>query len=83
MALYYLCAFAAVISAHPIHSLDNHHHHYHLGSLASPTRGYLHHQSSTRSIATPISHLDRAESTGESALVGLREGLDHPWIQMC
>ncbi|KAG1941378.1 neogenin [Pimephales promelas] len=52
-----------VISAHPIHSLDNHHHHYHLGSLASPTRGYLHHQSSTRSIATPISHLDRAEST--------------------
>ncbi|XP_016418487.1 neogenin 1a [Sinocyclocheilus rhinocerous] len=52
-----------VISAHPIHSLDNHHHHYHLGSLASPTCSYLHHQSSTRSIATPISHLDRAEST--------------------
>ncbi|XP_052457094.1 neogenin isoform X6 [Carassius gibelio] len=52
-----------VISAHPIHSLDNHHHHYHLGSLASPTHSYLHHQSSTRSIATPISHLDRAEST--------------------
>ncbi|XP_052416616.1 neogenin 1a isoform X9 [Carassius gibelio] len=52
-----------VISAHPIHSLDNHHHHYHLGNLASPTRSYLHHQSSTRSIATPISHLDRAEST--------------------
>ncbi|XP_016339457.1 neogenin-like isoform X3 [Sinocyclocheilus anshuiensis] len=52
-----------VISAHPIHSLDNHHHHYHLGSLASPTRSYLHHQSSTRSIATPISHLDRSEST--------------------
>ncbi|XP_056614326.1 neogenin 1a isoform X3 [Triplophysa dalaica] len=52
-----------VISAHPIHSLDNHHHHYHLGSLASTTRGYLHHQSSPRSIATPISHLDRADST--------------------
>ncbi|XP_057189438.1 neogenin 1a isoform X4 [Triplophysa rosa] len=52
-----------VISAHPIHSLDNHHHHYHLGSLASPTRSYLHHQSSPRSIATPISHLDRADST--------------------
>uniref|UniRef100_A0A671QTW4 Neogenin-like n=1 Tax=Sinocyclocheilus anshuiensis TaxID=1608454 RepID=A0A671QTW4_9TELE len=52
-----------VISAHPIHSLDNHHHHYHLGSLASPTCSYLHHQSSTRSIATPISHLDRAQST--------------------
>uniref|UniRef100_A0A672QXT0 Neogenin 1a n=1 Tax=Sinocyclocheilus grahami TaxID=75366 RepID=A0A672QXT0_SINGR len=67
-----------VISAHPIHSLDNHHHHYHLGSLASPTRSYLHHQSSTRSIATPISHLDRAESTGESALVGLCEEL-HPF----
>ncbi|XP_043099959.1 neogenin 1a isoform X7 [Puntigrus tetrazona] len=56
-------SYRAVISAHPIHSLDNHHHHYHLGSLASPTRSYLHHQSSTRSIATPISHLDRAEST--------------------
>uniref|UniRef100_A0A673G3P9 Neogenin-like n=1 Tax=Sinocyclocheilus rhinocerous TaxID=307959 RepID=A0A673G3P9_9TELE len=67
-----------VISAHPIHSLDNHHHHYHLGSLASPTCSYLHHQSSTRSIATPISHLDRAESTGESALVGLCEEL-HPF----
>uniref|UniRef100_A0A673G5B5 Neogenin-like n=1 Tax=Sinocyclocheilus rhinocerous TaxID=307959 RepID=A0A673G5B5_9TELE len=56
-------SYRAVISAHPIHSLDNHHHHYHLGSLASPTCSYLHHQSSTRSIATPISHLDRAEST--------------------
>ncbi|XP_052416614.1 neogenin 1a isoform X7 [Carassius gibelio] len=56
-------SYRAVISAHPIHSLDNHHHHYHLGNLASPTRSYLHHQSSTRSIATPISHLDRAEST--------------------
>ncbi|XP_042616932.1 neogenin-like isoform X3 [Cyprinus carpio] len=52
-----------VISAHPIHSLDNHHHHYHLGSLSSPTHSYLHHQNSTRSITTPISHLDRAEST--------------------
>uniref|UniRef100_A0A671QUY2 Neogenin-like n=1 Tax=Sinocyclocheilus anshuiensis TaxID=1608454 RepID=A0A671QUY2_9TELE len=67
-----------VISAHPIHSLDNHHHHYHLGSLASPTCSYLHHQSSTRSIATPISHLDRAQSTGESSLVGLCEEL-HPF----
>uniref|UniRef100_A0A8B9LIW2 Neogenin 1a n=1 Tax=Astyanax mexicanus TaxID=7994 RepID=A0A8B9LIW2_ASTMX len=52
-----------VISAHPIHSLDNHHHHYHLGSLASPTRSYLHHPSSSRALSTPISHLDRAEST--------------------
>uniref|UniRef100_A0A3B4ECB0 Neogenin 1b n=1 Tax=Pygocentrus nattereri TaxID=42514 RepID=A0A3B4ECB0_PYGNA len=52
-----------VISAHPIHSLDNHHHHYHLGSLASPTRSYLHHPSSSRALNTPISHLDRAESS--------------------
>ncbi|KAL6468888.1 hypothetical protein MHYP_G00224120 [Metynnis hypsauchen] len=52
-----------VISAHPIHSLDNHHHHYHLGSLASPTRSYLHHLSSSRALNTPISHLDRAESS--------------------
>uniref|UniRef100_A0A8C2FJU4 Neogenin 1a n=1 Tax=Cyprinus carpio TaxID=7962 RepID=A0A8C2FJU4_CYPCA len=56
-------SYRAVISAHPIHSLDNHHHHYHLGSLSSPTHSYLHHQNSTRSITTPISHLDRAEST--------------------
>ncbi|XP_061595284.1 neogenin 1a isoform X4 [Cololabis saira] len=55
-----------VISAHPIHSLDNHHHHYHMGSLASPTRGYLYHQGSghLRShTCTPLSHLDRVDST--------------------
>lgn len=61
--------FAAVISAHPIHSLDNHHHHYHMGSLASPTRSYFYHQGSghprPHACATPISHLDRVESTGE------------------
>lgn len=62
--------FTAVISAHPIHSLDNHHHHYHMGSLASPTRSYLYHQGSGHSrphaCATPISHLDRVDSTGET-----------------
>ncbi|XP_019955064.2 neogenin 1a isoform X6 [Paralichthys olivaceus] len=56
-----------VISAHPIHSLDNHHHHYHMGSLASPTRSYLYHQGSGHSrphaCASPISHLDRVDST--------------------
>ncbi|XP_062327048.1 neogenin 1a isoform X2 [Osmerus eperlanus] len=57
-----------VISAHPIHSLDNHHHHYHTGSLASPTRSYLqHHQSSAHlrphACATPSSYLDRVDST--------------------
>uniref|UniRef100_A0A4W6F1B5 Neogenin n=1 Tax=Lates calcarifer TaxID=8187 RepID=A0A4W6F1B5_LATCA len=56
-----------VISAHPIHSLDNHHHHYHMGSLASPTRSYLYHQGSGHSrphaCTTPISHLDRVDST--------------------
>ncbi|XP_062868575.1 neogenin 1a [Trichomycterus rosablanca] len=52
-----------VISAHPIHSLDSHHHHYHLGSLASPNRSYLHHASSPRPIASSISHLDRADSS--------------------
>ncbi|XP_017333677.1 neogenin 1a isoform X3 [Ictalurus punctatus] len=51
-----------VISAHPIHSLDNHHHHYHLGSLASPTHNYLQHASSPRPLTTSISYLDRAES---------------------
>ncbi|XP_055010719.1 LOW QUALITY PROTEIN: neogenin 1a [Boleophthalmus pectinirostris] len=54
-----------VISAHPIHSLDSHQHHYHMGSLASPTRTYLyHHQASggRPHCATPSSHLDRVES---------------------
>ncbi|KAL2088756.1 hypothetical protein ACEWY4_015655 [Coilia grayii] len=50
-----------VISAHPIHSLDNHYHHYHLGSLASPSHGHLHHQNSPRSTNTPISHLDGSD----------------------
>ncbi|KAG7283760.1 hypothetical protein CRUP_034384 [Coryphaenoides rupestris] len=58
-----------VISAHPIHSLDNHHHHYHMGSLASPPRGYLSYQGAGHPLArphvcaTPISHLDRVDSS--------------------
>ncbi|XP_033962828.1 neogenin 1a isoform X1 [Pseudochaenichthys georgianus] len=56
-----------VISAHPIHSLDNHHHHYHMGSLASPTRSYMYHQGGghprPHACATPISHLERVDST--------------------
>ncbi|KAL1007687.1 hypothetical protein UPYG_G00090230 [Umbra pygmaea] len=58
-----------VISAHPIHTLDTHHHHYHPGSLASPTRSYLqHHQGSAHlrphaCASTAIPHLDRVEST--------------------
>uniref|UniRef100_A0A8C7KLW0 Neogenin 1 n=1 Tax=Oncorhynchus kisutch TaxID=8019 RepID=A0A8C7KLW0_ONCKI len=57
-----------VISAHPIHSLDNHHHHYHTGSLASPTRSYLHHHQGSAHLrphvcATPISYLDMVGST--------------------
>uniref|UniRef100_A0A3B3SLI3 Neogenin 1 n=1 Tax=Paramormyrops kingsleyae TaxID=1676925 RepID=A0A3B3SLI3_9TELE len=51
-----------VISAHPIHSLDNHQHHYHSGSLASSARSCLLHQINPRPVATPISHLDRAHS---------------------
>ncbi|XP_049574334.1 neogenin 1a isoform X3 [Syngnathus scovelli] len=50
-----------VISAHPIHSLDNHQHHYHMGSLASPTRSYLYHQGSGHPrvhSCSPVSHLD-------------------------
>ncbi|NXU90882.1 NEO1 protein, partial [Xiphorhynchus elegans] len=52
-----------VISAHPIHSLDNPHHHFHSGSLASPTRSYLHHQPSPWPLGTALSHSDRASST--------------------
>uniref|UniRef100_A0A452S4G3 Neogenin 1 n=1 Tax=Ursus americanus TaxID=9643 RepID=A0A452S4G3_URSAM len=32
-----------VISAHPIHPLDNPHHHFHSSSLASPARSHLYH----------------------------------------
>lgn len=64
--------FTAVISAHPIHSLDNHHHYYHMGSLAAPTRSYLYHQGGghprPHACATPVSHLERVESTGETLL---------------
>lgn len=75
----YPCSFpfTAVISAHPIHSLDNHHHHYHMGSLASPTHNYLYHQGSghlrPHACATPISHLDRVDSTGETLPTGGRQ----------
>uniref|UniRef100_A0A8D2JAX4 Neogenin n=1 Tax=Varanus komodoensis TaxID=61221 RepID=A0A8D2JAX4_VARKO len=54
-----LCSFAAVISAHPIHSLDNPHHHFHSGSLASPTCSHLHHQASPRPVGSSVSHSDR------------------------
>ncbi|KAK3533036.1 hypothetical protein QTP70_006611 [Hemibagrus guttatus] len=54
-------SYRAVISAHPIHSLDNHLHHYHLGSLVSPTHNYLQHTSSPRALTSSISYLDRAE----------------------
>ncbi|XP_007439920.1 neogenin [Python bivittatus] len=52
-----------VISAHPIHSLDNPHHHFHSGSLASPTCNYLHHQANLWPVGTSVSHSDRANST--------------------
>uniref|UniRef100_A0A3Q2PLM6 Neogenin 1b n=1 Tax=Fundulus heteroclitus TaxID=8078 RepID=A0A3Q2PLM6_FUNHE len=56
-----------VISAHPIHSLDNHHHYYNTGSLVSPTCSYLYHQGSghprPHACATPISHLERVDSS--------------------
>lgn len=79
--------FAAVISAHPIHSLDNHHHHYHMGSLASPTRSYFYHPGSghprPHACATPISHLDRVDSSGERlppAGRRRRSGHVHPFV---
>ncbi|XP_061671260.1 neogenin 1a isoform X2 [Syngnathoides biaculeatus] len=55
-----------VISAHPIHSLDNHQHHYHMGSLASPTRSYLYHQGSGHPrphACSPISHQNSVDAT--------------------
>lgn len=65
--LCYLCPSAAVISAHPIHSLDNHRHYCHLSSMASPNHSYLQHTSSPRPLTSSISYLDRAESPGEPA----------------
>lgn len=64
-----LCSFAAVISAHPIHSLDNPHRHFHSGSLASPTCSYLHHQASPWPLGPSVSHSDRANSTGEKPTI--------------
>ncbi|XP_041535418.1 neogenin isoform X9 [Microtus oregoni] len=52
-----------VVSAHPIHSLDNPHHHFHSSSLASPARSHLHHPSSPWPIGTSMSLSDRANST--------------------
>ncbi|XP_077641990.1 neogenin isoform X9 [Lonchura striata] len=52
-----------VISAHPIHSLDPPHHHFHSGSLASPTRSFLQHQLSPWPLGSAMSHSDRADST--------------------
>ncbi|KAL1782514.1 neogenin isoform X2 [Sigmodon hispidus] len=52
-----------VISAHPIHSLDNPHHHFHSSSLASPARSHLYHPSSPWPIGTSMSLSDRANST--------------------
>ncbi|XP_078286036.1 neogenin-like isoform X3 [Rhinoraja longicauda] len=50
-----------VISAHPIHSLDNpHHDHHHCDGPSSPTHSYLCHQMPARPLA---SSLDRANYT--------------------
>eukprot|EP00062_Callorhinchus_milii_P002609 gi/632938936/ref/XP_007906972.1/ PREDICTED: neogenin isoform X2 [Callorhinchus milii] len=51
-----------VISAHPIHSLDNPHHHHHSG-LYSPTRSYLHHQINSRLLGSSVPVVDRAPPT--------------------
>ncbi|OBS63697.1 hypothetical protein A6R68_07764, partial [Neotoma lepida] len=56
-------SYRAVISAHPIHSLDNPHHHFHSSSLASPARSHLYHPSSPWPIGTSMSLSDRANST--------------------
>ncbi|XP_008573392.1 PREDICTED: neogenin [Galeopterus variegatus] len=52
-----------VISAHPIHSLDNTHHHFHSSSLASPARSHLYHPGSPWPVGTSMSLSDRANST--------------------
>uniref|UniRef100_G3T5F7 Neogenin n=1 Tax=Loxodonta africana TaxID=9785 RepID=G3T5F7_LOXAF len=52
-----------VISAHPIHSLDNPHHHFHSSSLASPARSHLYHPGSPWPLGTSMSLSDRANST--------------------
>lgn len=52
-----------VISAHPIHPLDNPHHHFHSSSLASPARSHLYHPGSPWPVGTSLSLSDRANST--------------------
>uniref|UniRef100_A0AAY4E455 Contactin-3 n=1 Tax=Denticeps clupeoides TaxID=299321 RepID=A0AAY4E455_9TELE len=55
-----------VISAHPIHSLDNHHHHYHMSGLSSLPRSYLQHQFSLRAQASALSQRDGGSAGGET-----------------
>ncbi|ELV11282.1 Neogenin, partial [Tupaia chinensis] len=56
-------SYRAVISAHPIHPLDNPHHHFHSSSLASPARSHLYHPGSPWPAGTAMSLSDRANST--------------------
>uniref|UniRef100_UPI00398EE2E8 neogenin-like isoform X2 n=1 Tax=Pristiophorus japonicus TaxID=55135 RepID=UPI00398EE2E8 len=51
-----------VISAHPIHSLDNPHHHHLCDGPSSPTRGYLRHQISSRPLGSSVNRANSTES---------------------
>uniref|UniRef100_UPI00398F0AB8 neogenin-like isoform X4 n=1 Tax=Pristiophorus japonicus TaxID=55135 RepID=UPI00398F0AB8 len=55
-------SYLAVISAHPIHSLDNPHHHHLCDGPSSPTRGYLRHQISSRPLGSSVNRANSTES---------------------
>ncbi|XP_038640291.1 neogenin-like isoform X2 [Scyliorhinus canicula] len=51
-----------VISAHPIHSLDNPHHHHHCDGPSPPARSYFRHQISSRPLDSAVERANSAES---------------------
>ncbi|GCB59980.1 hypothetical protein scyTo_0014086, partial [Scyliorhinus torazame] len=51
-----------VISAHPIHSLDNPHHHHHCDGPSPPARSYFRHQISSRPLDSAVDRANSAES---------------------
>ncbi|KAG2470466.1 neogenin-like isoform X2 [Polypterus senegalus] len=72
-----------VISAHPIHSLEKPHHHYHSSSLASPTRSCLHHSISPRPLNNSICHIDRVNSSESVRNTPSTEPLSIPGQSIC
>ncbi|XP_072348752.1 neogenin-like isoform X4 [Scyliorhinus torazame] len=71
-----------VISAHPIHSLDNPHHHHHCDGPSPPARSYFRHQISSRPLDSAVDRANSAASPSETVDC-LSEDLEKPWSVDC